>query len=210
MKSISVFLNSKELTSSPREEGIIRVYTHDSGTNNWLVTTEFEFSPGKATSLIELRSMIANMLQRIGDCRIFAARQVAGQLYSILEANRFSIYEAEGAPEQFLDSLLWSEEASKSSSVETMKQPSIPLPEKTDIPGTYFINLKTALNTDPNLSSKKILLPFITSGNFKVLEVICDHIPKWFDSEFKMHGLSSTVNKLDGNEYKVRISTGIL
>jgi hypothetical protein len=36
MKSISVFLNSKELTSSPREEGIIRVYTHDSGTNNWL------------------------------------------------------------------------------------------------------------------------------------------------------------------------------
>lgn len=210
MKSISVFLNSKGLTSSPSEEGIIRVYTHDSDINTWSISTEFGFSPGRSTSLTELRSMIADMIQKIGDCRIFAARKVTGQLYYILEANGFSIYEVEGSPEQFLDSLLSSEEAFRSSLVETTKQTSIPLPEKTDIPGIYFINLKAALNTDPNLTSKKILLPFINSGNFKALEVICDHIPKWFDREFEKQGLSSTISKLAENEYKVTISTSAL
>lgn len=210
MKSISFFLNLKGRTSSPSEDGIIRVYTHDSNNNTWTISTEFEFSPGKATSLSELRSIIASMIQKIGDCRIFAARKVTGQLYYILEANNFSIYEVEGSPEQFLDSLLSSEEAISSSSAEATKQPSIPLPEKTDIPGTYFINLKTALNTAPNLTSKKILLPFISSQNFKALEVICEHIPKWLDSELEKQGLSSIVSKLDENEYMVTISTSAL
>lgn len=208
MKSIAVFINSEGLTSSPSEEGIIRVYTQDSDTNSWIVSTEFAFSPGKATSLLEIRAMLTDMLQKIGDCKIFAAREVVGQLYKVLDTNGFSIYEVEGIPEQLLDYILAYEEENKIISTETTMRPSVPSPEKTDIPGIYFINLKTALSNDPNLSSKKILLPFITNEKFKALEIICDHIPKWFDSEFEKLGLSSTVSKLERNEYKVRISAG--
>lgn len=206
MKSIAIFQNSEGLASSLKEEGVIMVYTYDSGSDSWEVTKEFEFSLVKSTSISELRNVILNMIQRIGDCRIFVAREVGGQLYSVLEANRFNIYEAEGKPEQFLKSILASEEEENRNSIEQRKQPSLTYPQKTDVEGTYFINLKAALNTDPNLTSKKILLPFLASKNFKVLEVICDHVPKWFNDGFEKQGLLSTVNKLDENEYKVIIS----
>jgi Fe-only nitrogenase accessory protein AnfO len=207
MKAIAIFLNSEGLTSSPSEEGTIRVYSQNLNTNSWEVTKEFGFSLVKSTSIAELRRAILNMIQRIGDCRIFAAKEVAGQLYSVLEANRFSIYEVEGKPEQFLDSILSSEKEENESAIEKNAQPVICYPEKTNVEGSYFINLKAALNSDPNLTSKKILLSFLKSKDFKVLEIICDHIPKWFDEEFENQGLQSTVSKLDGNEIKVIITS---
>lgn len=206
MKSIAIFLNPEGVTSSLKEEGIIRVYTQNFADNSWEVTEEFAFSLVKSSSILELRSMILNMIQRIGDCRIFVAREVVGQLYSVLEANRFSIYKVEGKPEQFLDSILTLEDEMNNSSIVKKAQTLACYPEKTAVKGTYFINLKDALNADPSLTSKKILLPFLSNRDFEVLEVICDHIPKWFDDEFKRQRLQSTLSRLQENEYKVVIS----
>jgi len=206
MKSISIFLNSEGFTSSLEEGEIIRVYIQNPTNNSWEVSKEFAFSLEKISSILELRNLISNMIQRIGDCRIFVARKVAGQLYSVLEANRFSIYEVEGTPEQFLDLILASENEANKSLIEKSVQASIFYPEKTDVEGTYFLNLKNALNADPNLTSKKILRPFLAKKDFKVLEVICDHIPKWFADEFETQGLQSTSSRLQENEYKVIIS----
>lgn len=205
MKSVAVFVNSKGLTASPKEEGVIRVYTQVPGINAWEVTKEFEFSLIKSASIAEIRGTILNMVQRIGNCRIFAAREVAGQLYSFLEAGRFSIYETEGRPEQFLEAILSSEEEN-SRSTEKSTPPPPTFPEKTGIEGTYFIDLKAALAADSALTSKKILLPFLSAGDFKALEVLCDHVPRWFDSEVEKQGLISTVSKLDESTYKVVIS----
>lgn len=205
MKSISIFLNSEGITSSPPEAGIIRVYTQNPAVGSWEITKEFAFSLLKSSSLLELRRTILNMVQRIGDCRIFAAREVAGQLYSVLEANNFNIYEVEGKPEQFLDSIIASEEESEKTAGKSTKTP-VCYPAKNGIEGSYFIDLKAALNSDSTLTSKKILLPFLESRDFKVLEVICDHIPRWFSEEFERQGLQSTESKLDRNEYKVTIS----
>lgn len=206
MKSISTFINLEGFTSTLKEDGIIRVYTHNPNTNSWEVTKEFEFTLSQSTSISAVRSEILSMVQKIGDCRIFAAREVAGQLYSVLEANGFNVYETEGKPEQFLDSIWASEEKENRNSPEKTGPHASTDPKETDVPGTYSINLKAVLNTNPNLTSKKILLPFLASRNFKVLKVICDHVPKWFDDEFEKQGLHSTVSKLDENEYKVVIS----
>ncbi len=206
MESISVFLNSEGITSSPIEEGKIRVYAQNPGTGSWEVTKEFAFSLLNNPSISELRRTILNMIQRIGDCRIFVAREVAGQLYSVLEANKFSIYEVEGKPEQFLDSILFSEKKEQENTLAKNSPPSISYPEKTDVAGSYFIDLKAALNTDPALTSKKILLPFLKNRDFKVLEVLCDHVPRWFAEEFEEQGFQSTEWKLGENEYKILIS----
>ncbi len=206
MKSVSIFLNSQGLTASPEEEGFIRIYAHDSAANCWELTKEFEFSLVKSKSISEMRGAILNMVQRIGDCRVFAAREVAGQLYSVLEANRFSIYEAVGRPEQFLESILASEAEADKSTVEKGPREIPAYPEKTGVEGIYFVNLKAALNSDPGLTSKKVLMPFLAEKNFKTLEVICDHVPRWFADEFQKQGLLSEVSKLDNNEYKVVIS----
>jgi Fe-only nitrogenase accessory protein AnfO len=206
MKSIAIFLNSEGLTSSLEEAGLIRVYTQNFKNDAWEVTKEFAFSLLTSASILELRNTISDMIQSIGDCRIFVAREVAGQLYSVLEANLFSIYKVRGKPEQFLDSISALEDEANNRSLEK-SQPSWCYPEKIDDQGTYYLNLQAALNADPDLTSKKILLPFLTKKDFKVLEVVCDHLPKWFDDEFKKHGLLSTSSKFQENEYKVIIST---
>jgi Fe-only nitrogenase accessory protein AnfO len=206
MKSISIFLNKEGYAATPKDEGIIRVYAYDHINNSWDITKEFEFSLLKSTSIVHLRNTISNMIQRIGDCRIFVAREVVGQLFSVLEANRFNIYEAEGKPEQFLESILASENKEIKKPDEISEQNIITYPKETDISGNYFIDLKAALSSAPDLSSKKVLLPFLTNRSFRVLEVICDHVPKWFDDELKRQGLNSDVSKLDENSYKVVIS----
>lgn len=208
MQSIAVFVNAEGFTASLKEEGVIRVYAQDPSTGAWGLAKEFEFSLVKSTSLPQLRSVIQNMVERIGSCRVFAAREVAGQLYNILEANKFNLYEVEGKPEQFLDSILAAEEEEKQrvAASEINSRLSQPNPEKTAVPGAYFLDLKAALISDPNLTSKKILLPFLAKKEFEVLEVVCGHVPKWFDSELEAQGFKSAVSKLDENEYKVVIS----
>lgn len=73
-------------------------------------------------------------------------------------------------------------------------------------PMTNFIDLKAVLNSDPNLTSKNTLLPFLKSKDFKTPEVICDHIPKWFHEEYEKQGFQSIESKHGENEYKVTIS----
>jgi Fe-only nitrogenase accessory protein AnfO len=210
MISVSVFINSKGITASPTEEGFVKIYKYDTDTKVWEVSEIFEFSLLSCSSIPEMRKTILDLLQKLGNCRIFIARSVVGQLYSVLDANRFHIYEVDGKPEEFLDSILRYEEDEAQALDTEITEPQIPCPQETDIPGTYTINLKNALNSAPGLSSKKILLPFLTSSNFNILEIICDHIPKWFDSEFNYKGLSSTITKLNEFEYKVTISTSNL
>jgi Fe-only nitrogenase accessory protein AnfO len=206
MKAMAIFLNSEGLTAALEEAGSIRVYTKNSTNDSWEISEEFAFSLLESSSILELRNLISSMIQRIGDCRIFVAREVAGQLYNVLEANRFTIYEVEGKPEQFLDSILASEAEETRKSIEKSKQVTECYPEKTNLEGVYYINLQVAMSADPNLTSKKILLPFLMKKDFKVLEVICDHIPKWFDVEFEKLGLNSTSSKFRENDYKVIIS----
>ncbi len=206
MKSIAVLHNSEGFTSSLKEESIVSVYTQNFPNDSWEVSKEFAFSLKKSLSISELRKLILNMLESIGDCRIFVAREVAGQLYSVLEANRFSIYEVVGKPEQFLDSILALENKEHNNLNEATAGTLLCYPEKTGVEGKFFLNLKAALDADPNLTSKKILLPFLLSKDFRELEVICDHIPRWFKEEFEKQGLQSTTSELEKNEYKVVIS----
>jgi Fe-only nitrogenase accessory protein AnfO len=206
MKSVSVFLNSEGLTSTLKEEGKVKVYSQNSNNNSWEVTKEIPFSLVKSTSISELRKVILNMIKEIGDCRIFVAREVAGQLYTFLETNGFNIYEINGVPEQFLDMLQVSEIEENKNPIEKSSPTIECYPYRTEVADTYFMNLKAALNSNPNLTSKKILLPFIAKKEFKVLEVICDHIPKWFNDEFEKQGLVSTVSDFGKNEYKVVIT----
>ena len=206
MKSISIFLNKEGNTAAPNEEGIVKVYTYNDTSNSWSITNEIDFSLLKTTSIISLRSTISEMIESLGDCKVFVAKEVVGQLFSVLEANGFNIYEAEGKPEQFLESIFASEIEESKRALNVDQESVIPHPIETETKGKYFIDLKEVLSSYPDLSSKKVLLPFLSSRNFKALEIICGHVPKWFDYEFKLKGFQYDISKLEDNKYKVVIS----
>lgn len=205
MGSVAVFLNPGGFAALPEEAGTVRVYAKNPAAS-WEVAREHAFSMLGSPSISDLRKAILAMVQGLGGCKIFAACKVTGQLYSVLEANGFTIYEAEGKPEQFLDSILASETEADRGPAEKEPPAAASGPEKTGMEGFYFMNLKAALNSDPNLSSKKALMPFLEERNFKVLEVVCDHIPRWFDAELEKLGLNATVSELEKNGYRVTVT----
>ena len=197
---ISVYVNEEGVSAASGEKGSIRVYQRMD--HKWNVALEMEFNTAHVKSIAEARRTILEMVQKLEGCKVFVAREVVGQLYYVLEANGFECFEAEGYPEEFLDSI-W--EAFKEEQNEKHEVQEIPVShiEKKEKEGCYFLNLKKALNLDCNLSSKKLLLPFLRGKDFIELEMICDHLPRWFEQELKVLELKSEVVKLKENEYKV-------
>lgn len=86
----------------------------------------------------------------------------------------------------------------------------IPLPQLVgDIKeGRYVINLAEILQGNPALNSRQVLIPPLEEKTFKKLEIICDHIPRWFYNELKNQKLTATPEVPDesGKWLKVVVS----
>lgn len=199
MNSVAVFLDEEGNTSSLDKNGTINLYVKEG--EYWALENSYPFTLEDGLSLIGLRRSLLNIISKLGDCKILVAESISGQLFSVLESVSFSTYEVSGRPEQFLDSVLHQEELyiQKQLLEATQAQDEF-FPDKIDDYGNYSIDLKTILDTNATATSKQILMPFIKAGDFNQLDVICDHVPKWFERELPSMGYSFHVAKRkDGN-----------
>jgi len=69
--------------------------------------------------------------------------------------------------------------------LEQAKKDGVPQPLALGKPeeGRYRINLSALMEADRRFNSKQILLPFMAEAEFKELEILCDHLPRWFGRE---------------------------
>lgn len=213
---IAVYMNSDGLTASLTDKGLVRVYGKEG--EEWRVEKDLPFDLEHKSRSAEVRTIIMEMINQLGECKVFTAKEVSGQLYYVLEAKGYEAFEAEGKPEEYLDSI-WKEiqamkkeesentETSEKTGQFTVRKDAKPStnPEVIDQEGVYWINLIPALNTDCTLTSKKILIPFLRKMEFDCLNVICDHIPKWFDNEMSSMGLIFRAVQLKHNLYQASI-----
>lgn len=203
MYKIAVVVNSKGYTTTITEPGILRVYTKVLDT--WNIIKEFPYSIDFSQGIAVVKRNIAEVLKKLEDCKIFVAAEVSGQLYYILEVNGFTSYEAEGDPLSFLDSMYNNELLEEAKPPKEKETASEVKPILTDQCGVYLINLGKALFENSDLSSKKILKPILQEGKFEVLNVYCDHVPRWFDTDLKAMGFSQEISKLTEKEYQIKI-----
>lgn len=199
MNSIAVLLNNNGETCSWLENGMIKLYKKRD--EKWIELKSFEYSISTDTNIINLRKNLSELVEKLDDCKIFVAKEVSGQLFSILEAYFFNVYELNGAPDNFLDSVLISEQKLHGEELLLASQAANKFfPEKIDKYGNYTIDLKKLLQEDGTISSKQILIPFLKEEAFESLEVVCDHVPKWFDRELSSMGYNfHTITRKDGN-----------
>lgn len=199
---IAVYVNEQGIAALPGEKGFVRVY--DKKEKEWLLIHEYPFELDQKLSIAEIRRYLLCLIQNLKGCSVFVANQVIGQLYYVLEANKFESFEAEGQPIDFLDSI--HEEIKKEPRKQGNQRSS---PEmyinSTEEVGVFFVNLKSALNMDCSLTSKKLLLPFLRKKEFTSLEIHCDHVPRWFHTELAPMKLHPTIIKTNENEYRIFI-----
>lgn len=86
-----------------------------------------------------------------------------------------------------------------------MNNETIPKPIKNRGDGSYYIDLRSITENNEEMTSKQVLLPFFRNTVFKELELICDHIPPWFDVEFKQLNLQFYSEPIDEIGFKVKV-----
>lgn len=183
------------------EPGEIVIYRRSE--TGWTKNRTMNVALGQCRNLPEMRQMMADVVQFLNGCRIFMAGTAGGALSFELQKAGCTVWEIEGDPTGSLESVLKEEEreqASPESGVLT-----IPGPEEIS-PGEYFISIKEVQGKMPGVTSKQVLAQFIADGNFRLLEVLCDHVPPWIEMEANVRGYGLDVEKNRPNEFILRLT----
>ena len=61
--------------------------------------------------------------------------------------------------------------------------PPVPVGDPAD--GHYIVNLAQILEDNQALNSREILIPVLEDKTIKKLEIVCDHVPRWFYNELR-------------------------
>lgn len=202
-KEIGVFVDESGTAASLYNPGKIVVYRKGQG--RWKVIKEMEFSLDKSLGLKNLRIQMEEVIRVLDDCKIFVGLTLAGIPYFALEKADFSIWEFEGKPMDFLDYILEQEEKAELEKLVQKESMIIPFPKEISS-GCYEINLKEIQANNSGITSKQVLIPFLRNGKFYSLEIICNHIPPWLESELATGGLKGESIRITNNEMKVVIT----
>ena len=201
---IAVVENNNQKTSSIFEPGFVATYEEYGG--EWKVRNLFENKVCNTKGISAVRMAVADTVKQLGDVKIVVASEIPGIAFGVFQAAGFDIFLVENSVLDVLDSV-------KKEMLEIIEKRQ-EKPCKFDImqflepgmnKGDFSLNMEEILLKNPDLTSKKILIPYLKNGEFNRLNIICSHIPKWFYIDLGVLGFEyETVNELP-NRKTVRI-----
>lgn len=200
IKKIAVYLGFAGQTVPFTEPGNIIIYEKRKGV--WRNESQMAFSLNQYRGLAEIRKRVNDLINFLGDCKIFVAKTITGASYYQLEKAGCSVWEYSGRPSEFMDFILDKEEEVE---MENDTLPVIPEPEAFGN-GLYRINLKPVQELDLGVSTKQVLLPFLRRGDYYQLEIICNHLPPWLEAELLFSKLAFRCDKNVPGEVYVTIN----
>lgn len=198
-KEIAVCIDPGGQTTDLYHDGKVAVYQRKQ--SQWQVVREKNFSLGEPFSIKALRDMMVELTDFLGNCKTFVGLTVTGIPYFSLERYGCSIWEFEGDPLNFLDHIRDKEEELQSKPNE-QKGVKLPIPVEV-FSGCYRISIKEIQEKDLGITSKQALLPFIRKGIFYSLEIVCNHVPPWLETEMMLNHLEGRTEVIGRNEIKV-------
>lgn len=172
-------------------------YTNDNSV--WHQSEPVPFHPDLSGGLASIRENLSRMIGCFSTCKIIITKSLTGIPYQVFDQSGFIICESEDFDLDLLDAiqadLIRIEDEAKNDDSPVSK-----IPVKTDESGHYFLDLNNVQKRYPEISSKMALLPFLKDIPFYSLEVVCDHIPPWFDKKLKEMKLTYTVQNKNSHE----------
>lgn len=202
---IAVSFNQQGEIGNLYEPGNIRLYlqVEQAGRKSWVFERQIPFMLASGTGLAATKAAIHAAAAQLGDCRVLIASEVRGMIYSVLQEELdFHTWKSSGSLTEQLDSVCRKEQeqqARKRYELVALAGQRIPAPMIKGLPqaGCFWIDLKEALNHESGSTSRQILIPFLQRGQFRKLEIVCDHLPKWLSWEMEQLDLSAESEVLD-------------
>lgn len=198
-QTVAVLVNENGTTSDIFSGKQFEIYLVDG--EQFILTDTLQYKISGKASLCIIRRELTELIEALSaklDCnKIIVGSDVSGLPYNIFDSAGYTIFEIEGEPKQFLENLgiQFKNQQMQIKEGETIVFTDRPI-EITD--GIYYFDLKTLQIKKPGITSKQALMPFFTSIPFVSLDIICAHIPPWFDREFGRLNLTYTTKKLNG------------
>lgn len=201
-KIVAIVNSSNELTAF--EAGTNLLIFGKEENEGWQVLKEISYSLDTKAGMAGTRDSIKNIIPELEDCKIMVGKTVAGLSYNIFERMGFEIYEADSLSVGLLEEILYEIEAEAAAvKIEPEFVPTAPV--MTAEEGVYVLDLILLQKKHPEISSKKALQSFIENEVFYRLDVICNHLPPWFDILLPQKKLTYNIEELEKNLLRVSV-----
>lgn len=195
---IAVLIGEDEKTSGFEKDGVIVVY--EKGVGEWNVKKEIDYAIKDISDTFAFHNKINELCKELDTCKIIVVNRIRGIHYIAFEEHQISMLEISGNPMEFLDHI---EDCGRH---ERTKQ-EISLEPHTIYerqPGKFDTDLRDVMNGKTSYNSKQILVPFLKKETFTILEVLCDHVPKWLEREKEALNVEFTIENYK-NCIKIKI-----
>jgi Fe-only nitrogenase accessory protein AnfO len=182
---IAVALSNDGALAPLTESERLAVFEGDG--SGWRRLEDRPFSFDGALGLCGMRKRLSEYMDCLGKVDGLLARGFPGVSRDVLSRNGYVLYETEVFEAGVLYGIL--EHLSKGGQDDDEGEAPVFPFEAEPGSGSYFLDLRQALNANPDLTTKKVLRPFFQGVEFRELAFIYDHFPPWLPGDLKRLGL---------------------
>lgn len=196
MNEIAVFLEEKDVISSFEKAKYIKIFAKD----KYVWRTEKVILINTTTDkkeISEIRKEYQSLVEEMGECKIIVVNKAFGIPYSVFYVEDFSVWELEGNPYDFLDEIIAREILE-----EELAEQEVEVAKKI-AEGHYLVDLQELELTNPEISSKKAIIPYLEKEEVKKIEVLCCHVPPWLVDRKDKYNISLEIHEVKRNDYKI-------
>lgn len=186
---IAIYIDAHEQVATFPAGKLFRVYALENG--YWVPERDVPLEVEVSMGLTLLTSTINQAIQALGECRIAVLGALRGLLRALLEEHGYRTWKSTGSLSEQLLQVAENERHLQVCEHAAAQDEERFLPQQRGAPaeGLYYINLAEILKESAAPASRDVLLPFLHAGAFRLLEIECDHLPRWFDAETSRLGL---------------------
>jgi Fe-only nitrogenase accessory protein AnfO len=182
------------------ENGRLRLY--EQTPEGWTLLKQIGLEVRGGMGLAEVKALLKQTFAQLEDCRVFLVGELRGLLFVLLQESGFRIWKSEGNIVEQMDQVVRKE----AEAVKVVEQPvPAPVPVGPFSEGHYQINLAEVLKNDPGLNSKQVLIPFMEKLAFQKLEILCEHLPRWFPHECERLNLRAETGAPDPARHEMKV-----
>lgn len=173
---IAVLVDEQGMTAALGQSRFVDVFTCEQG--QWQRCQHIPFAFTDGMTLNAIRHQTLSLLAGLPHCRHFVASEIHGALLAWLDGLGLTMWQTQGQPQAVLARIA----AQIPPAAKPVAVLSPVLIEPCEEAGAFRLDLLAALERGGTHTSKRLLMPFFEQQTFRRLEIVCDHVPKWFSS----------------------------
>lgn len=201
---IAVFLDDNKGILPFYESGIVEVYSDDQ--SGWVCVDQIPLDMTLQRDLSDIQWRVKMLVSEFDDCNLLIVESIKGLPMAILQEFGVGVWKAGGKFSEAILDFVKSKLADAIQKAEEDKRPIRPAQVGETNEAEYAIDLIPLLTGDRRLNSIDILVPFIKETNFRKLQIICSHVPKWFNRAISEFRLTSSIKELEPDVLQVTVS----